>query len=139
MTCHEARIIHVSIDRDWREVYAYMADPMNMPHWASGLSDTMRPEGEVYIADGGPIGKITVRFAPRNDFGVVDHRVTLESGVSVDNALRVVPNGSGAEVMFTLLKIPGMDDEAFERDAAHVLKDLKTLKGILESDSKDEG
>lgn len=134
MGCLEARIINVSIERDWREVYDFMAEPENMPRWATGLSSSMRREGEDYVADGGPIGLIRVRFAPRNPFGVVDHRVTLESGVSVDNALRVVPNGSGAEVMFTLLKIDGLDDEAYERDAALVLNDLNGLRAILESE-----
>lgn len=134
MACHRSRIIHVSIERDWHDVYAFMAEPENMPRWARGLSSTMTRDGDDYVADGGPIGQIRIRFAPRNPFGVVDHRVTLESGVSVDNALRVVPNGSGAEVMFTLLKIDGLDDEAFERDAAMVLSDLKSLKAILESE-----
>lgn len=134
MACYQSRIIHVSIERDWQEVYAFMAEPANMPRWATGLSSTMTPDGEDYVADGGPIGQIRIRFAPQNAFGVVDHRVTLESGVSVDNALRVVPNGSGAEVMFTLLKIDGLDDVAFERDAAMVLSDLKGLKAILESE-----
>lgn len=134
MACFEARIIHVSIERDWREVYDFMSEPVNMPRWATGLSSSMRRDGEDYVADGGPIGLIRVRFAPRNPFGVVDHRVTLENGVSVDNALRVVPNGGGSEVMFTLLKIDGLDDEAFERDAALVLNDLKGLKAILESE-----
>jgi len=43
-----------------------------------------------------------------------------------------VPNGDGCEVMFTLLKLPGMTDEQFAADAAHVLKDLSTLKSLME-------
>jgi len=53
--------------------------------------------------------------------------------VEVYNALRVTPNGDGAEVTFTVLKLPGMTDAEFERDAAAVLADLKTLKAILEA------
>nr|WP_316654564.1 SRPBCC family protein [uncultured Gellertiella sp.] len=128
-----AHIIHLSIERSWQEVYAYASRPENMPEWASGLSATMRRDGDDYIADGGPVGATRIRFAPENSFGVIDHTVTLENGVSIFNALRVVPNGRGAEVMFTLLQTEGMDGEAFERDAAHVLKDLKALKSILET------
>lgn len=128
-----AEILHVGIARDWRAVYDFAASPDNMPQWASGLSTTMRKDGEDYVADGGPIGEIRVRFAPRNDFGVIDHTVTLESGVTVHNALRVVPNGDGAEVMFTLLQLPGMDDQAFAGDAAHVRADLERLKTIMEN------
>jgi len=127
-----ARIIHLTIDRPWRDVYAFASQPENIPRWAAGLASGLSREGEDWIGDGGPIGKIRVRFAPRNDFGVIDHTVTLETGISFENALRVVPNGDGAEIMFTLIRQPDMDDKAFEKDVAAIHKDLSTLKGILE-------
>jgi len=132
MTTMPARIVHRAIRRDWRAVYAFAAKPENMPLWASGLASGLTRDGEDWIADGGPIGKVRVRFAPQNDFGVIDHTVTLPDGLVVENALRVVPNGDGAEVMFTLLRPPGMDDAAFEADAAHVARDLDTLARLME-------
>lgn len=129
-----ARIIHISISRDWRAVYAFMAKPENMPLWASGLSSGLTRDGEDWIAPG-PLGNARVHFAPDNTFGVVDHLVTLENGLKVHNALRVVPNGDGAEVMFTLLRQADMSDEQFAGDAQWVAKDLATLKSILESES----
>lgn len=128
-----ARIVHVSIARNWSEVYAFAARPENMPLWASGLASGLTRDGEDWIADGGPIGKVRVRFAPKNDYGVIDHRVTMPDGLVIENALRVVPNGDGAEVMFTLLRLPDMTDEAFEADAAHVARDLQALKSLLEN------
>jgi hypothetical protein len=133
MTVMAARIIHISIERDWRHVYAFASRPENMARWASGLASDLRQDGDDWIGDGGPIGEMRVLFAPDNYFGVIDHRVTLANGLSVDNALRVVPNGDGCEVMFTLLRQPGTDDAAYEADAAHVLRDLRSLKAILES------
>lgn len=127
-----ARIIHTTIARDWRAVYTFAAQPENMPLWASGLAAGLTRDDEDWIADGGPIGDVRVRFAPPNDFGVIDHRVTLPNGVVIDNALRVVPNGDGAEVMFALLRQPGMGDAAFEADAAHIARDLETLKRLME-------
>lgn len=132
MTALPARIVHTTIQRDWHAVYAFAARPENMPLWASGLAADLTRDGGDWIADGGPIGDVRVRFAPLNDFGVIDHRVTLPTGVVVDNALRVVPNGDGCEVMFTLLRQPDTDDAAFERDAAHVARDLETLKKLME-------
>ncbi|ASY63355.1 hypothetical protein SJ05684_c19130 [Sinorhizobium sojae CCBAU 05684] len=128
-----ARIVHISIARDWREVYAFMAEREKMPLWASGLSSGLTRDGEDWIAPG-PLGNARVRFVAKNDYGVVDHLVTFEDGRQVQNALRVVPNGDGAEVMFTLLRQPGMSDAQFADDAAWVEKDLATLKSILESD-----
>ncbi|MGE6784577.1 SRPBCC family protein [Ensifer adhaerens] len=129
----EAKIVHTSIDRDWREVYAFMARPENMPRWASGLSSGLTREGDHWLAPG-PLGNARVRFAPQNTFGVVDHLVTLEDGTEVNNTLRVVPNGDGAEVMFTLLRQPGMSAEQFASDAGWVAKDLATLRSIMESE-----
>lgn len=127
-----ARVVHVSVDRDWRAVYAYASAPENMPRWASGLASGLRREGGDWIGDGGPLGDIRIRFAPPNDFGVIDHVVTLPDATSVHNALRVTPNHDGAEVAFTVLRQPGQDDAAFDADVAHVLKDLQALKALLE-------
>jgi hypothetical protein len=127
-----ARIIHISIERDWREVARFVLDPGNMAQWAAGLGAGFERRGDHWVANGGPIGEIEVRFAPDNEFGVADHDVTMPDGTTVRNALRVVPNGDGSEVMFTLLRQPAMSDADFEADAVHVANDLGTLKTLLE-------
>lgn len=127
-----AHIIHVSIERDWRDVARFVLNPQNMTQWAAGLGAGFERQGDHWAVDGGPIGKIEVRFAPGNDLGVADHEVTMPDGTRVQNALRVVPNGDGAEVMFTLLRQPAMSDADFEADSDHVRKDLEKLKSILE-------
>ncbi|HEX2342958.1 MAG TPA: hypothetical protein VHI98_20960 [Vicinamibacterales bacterium] len=73
-----------------------------------------------------------MRFAPPNPFGVLDHDVRLESGVTVHNPMRVLPHGEGREFVFTLIRQPGTPDEEFARDKATIESDLKTLKGLLE-------
>ncbi|MGZ4436153.1 MAG: SRPBCC family protein [Nocardioidaceae bacterium] len=80
-----------------------------------------------------PMGRVTFTFAPRNDFGVLDHDVTLPSGMIVYNPLRVISDGEEWEVVFTLGQRPDMTDEDFERDADAVTKDLATLKLVVES------
>jgi hypothetical protein len=127
-----ARIIHISIERPWNDVYAFASKPENMKHWASGLSSGLTRDGEDWVGDGGPLGKVRVRFAPENPFGILDHKVIMPNGLTVENPLRVVANADGAEVMFTLLKRPDLDEAGFEADAAHVLKDLSALKAVLE-------
>lgn len=132
MTTMPVKIVHVAIERDWRHVYDYAHRPENMRHWAAGLAAGFTPDGEDWLADGGPLGTIRVRFAPGNTHGVVDHTVTLPDGQSVRNVLRVVPNGDGAEVIFMVLHLPGTTDDAFRADCEHVQKDLHMLKTILE-------
>jgi len=132
---HEVQHISVSITRRPADVYEFASDPRNLPRWAAGLARTeVRRDADEWVADA-PFGKVRVRFAPRNSFGVMDHDVTLESGVSVHNPMRVVPNGEGSEFVFTLIRRPGMSDGQFAQDKAAVENDLKTLKDLLERPS----
>ncbi|MGV1752871.1 SRPBCC family protein [Agrobacterium sp. CG674] len=133
MTVMPSRIIHLSIVRPWEEVYAFASDPARMPQWAAGLATGLVQDGEEWIASG-PLGDVRVKFADRNEFGVIDHRVTLPDGLKVYNAFRVSPNGDGAEVAFTLMKLPGTSDANFERDAAMVRADLERLKALVEGE-----
>ncbi len=134
MPVMQSKIIHLSVEKPWAEVYGFTSDLQNMPRWAAGLGGGLKPDGNDWIADGGPLGEVRVNFAPANDFGVIDHVVTLPDGLKVYNALRVTPNGSGAEVSFTLLRLDGMTDEDFEQDARTITADLETLKSLLEAD-----
>lgn len=132
MSVMPAHVVHIGVDRDWRAVYAFASDPANMPEWASGLASGLRPDGEAWVAEGGPVGEVRIHFTPPNNLGVIDHVVTMPDGTQVHNALRVTPNGDGAEVSFVLLRRPDMDEAAFQSDAAHVARDLHTLKALLE-------
>ena len=79
------------------------------------------------------MGTVRVRFVEPNAFGVLDHDVRLESGVSVHNSMRVVARDDGrSEVIFTLFRRPGVSDAEFDADAGAVEKDLGALKEILE-------
>ncbi len=128
-----ARHISVSIDRPPAEVYAFASNPENLPRWAAGLSG-----GSIEQVDGewiseSPMGRVRIAFAKQNEFGVLDHDVTLPSGETFHNPMRVVPNDNGSELSFTLFHRASMSDEDFERDAATVHDDLLRLKGILEA------
>jgi hypothetical protein len=127
----EVRHVSVSINRSPRDVYQFVSKVENLPLWATGLGRTVQNVGGEWIAES-PMGRIKLRFAERNELGVLDHDVILESGVSVHNPLRVVPNGSGSEVTFTLFRLPGVSEDKFAEDAQWVQKDLNALKRLLE-------
>ena len=127
----EVRHISVSIQRAPEDVYAFVSNGENIPRWAAGLGHGIRRDGDDWIAQG-PLGEVKVRFAPRNELGVADHDVTTNTGVSVHNPVRVVPNGSGSTVIFTLMKLTGVTAQQFEADAQAVTRDLTTLKALLE-------
>lgn len=127
----EVRNITVSIRRSPGDVYAFITNGENVPRWAMGLGTKIRRVDGEWIAEG-PIGSVRVRFTPPNDLGVADHDVVLETGVAVHNPIRVVPNGTGSTVIFTLMRQPGVTQQQFNEDAKTVQKDLETLKALLE-------
>jgi len=122
--------ITTSINRPVRDVYDFASNPENFPKWVAFVK-TMRKHGDVWHATTG-IGDIKIKWPPKNDFGIMDHTVTLETGETVLNPMRVMPNGDGCEIMFTLFRMPGRSDKEFEDDAAAVTADLKKLREIME-------
>lgn len=132
-TTGDMRSRHVSqvIHRPAAEVYDFAADPANLARWASGLAQSpIRQDGDELLVES-PMGEVTVRFVPRNELGVLDHDVTLPSGDTVTNPVRVLTHPDGAEVLFTIRQL-GMTDEEFERDVQTVAQDLAQLKALLE-------
>jgi hypothetical protein len=78
------------------------------------------------------MGRVGFAFVQRNDYGILDHDVRLPSGEVIYNPMRVIRDGSGSEVVFTLRRLSNATDEDFARDAGAVASDLKRLKGLLE-------
>jgi uncharacterized membrane protein len=126
--------ISISINRPAEQVYEFASNPENLPRWAAGLSGSINNVNGDWIADS-PMGRITIKFAERNIFGILDHDVTLPSGEKVYNPMRVFPNNDGSELVFTLYQRPGVSDQLFDEDAKAVAKDLEKLKVLLEGKS----
>jgi hypothetical protein len=128
----KSRQISEWIDRRPADVYEYASDPANLPHWAPGLGNSVANVDGQWFAET-QSGRVGFAFVERNKYGVLDHEVTLPSGEVIYNPMRVVPDGDGCEVVFTLRRLPDMSDEDFARDAAAVQADLTRLKLVLEA------
>ena len=121
----------MSIERSAVELYEFASNPENLPQWAGGLSGSIKKIGDEWIAEA-PIGTVKIKFAERNKYGVLDHDVTLASGLTFYNPMRVFSNDNGSEVIFTLYRRDGMSDQEFADDAESVQRDLNKLKTLLE-------
>lgn len=125
---HVSQVIHAAPSA----VYDFAVDVSNLPKWATGLAASpVTPEGDRLIV-ASPMGEVVVRFVGRNELGVLDHDVTLPSGTTVNNPVRVIAHPQGAEVIFTVRQIE-LSDEEFDRDIATVRADLRNLKSLIES------
>lgn len=126
-----AKTLSVTIAAPPAAVYAFVADPLNMPKWAAGLGSSISRIDGRWLVESAQ-GVVTVEFAPKNALGVLDHTVTLPDASKVYVPMRVIANGEGSELVFTLFQLPGMSDAQFAKDAGTVEKDLAKLKQLVE-------
>ncbi|MBV8567601.1 MAG: SRPBCC family protein, partial [Methylobacteriaceae bacterium] len=104
-----SRQLCVTIERPPGEVYDFASLPENFPKWAAGLGNSVTRAAGGWIAQTAQ-GPLRVRFTERNAFGVLDHYVRPARGDEIYVPVRVIANGSGTEVLFTLFRLPGMSD-----------------------------
>ncbi|WHU47256.1 SRPBCC family protein [Gordonia sp. L191] len=131
---HVSHVIAASPD----QVYEFASDPDNLALWASGLAQApVTRRGDDLLVES-PMGTVTVRFVPDNEFGVIDHDVTLSSGSTVTNPVRVLAHPDGSEVVFTLRQLD-LTNEEFDRDAATVAADLARLADLVEQSGPKSG
>jgi hypothetical protein len=127
----ESRTLSVSIGRRPGEVYRFVADPRNFPKWAKAFCKSVREVAGRWVVET-PAGEVGMRLVEENELGVLDHFVTVSPGKEVYVPMRVVANGEGSEVVFTVFRMEGISEEQFAEDVGMVERDLAALKDVLE-------
>lgn len=128
---YETRIVSHPVAAPASAVYAYARHMENLPHWAAGLAANVRRDGDAWFTDT-PGGPIRIVMAPPNEFGVLDHDVTMPDGATTHNAMRVTPVGDASLLSFVVLRPPEATNAEFDRDCGLVAQDLKTLGTLVE-------
>jgi len=131
MNVYRAEAVHVSILVPPREVVEFLADVNNWKTWAPWIRTVSKASARDWTVetDG---GTLQMRFVEANALGVLDHTVSLASGVSVYNAMRVSANGAGSELSMVVLQTPPASNVEFERDVQAVRDDFARIKKVLE-------
>jgi hypothetical protein len=127
---NQARHLSIPIAQSADVAYAFLSNPASFAQWASGLGELRQVNG-AWVAQT-PEGPMPVRFSGANPYGILDHWVSPKEGPEIHIPMRVIANGAGCELVFTLFRQPGMDDEKFAADAEWVMRDLDKAKRILE-------
>ena len=123
----------VTINAPATDVFAFIADPENLPRWAVGFCRSIRRDVE---KDGWWIvttaqGDLPLRYVTDSECGTVDFHLSPAPGVEAAAFSRVMPNGEGAEYVFTQFQGPGMPDEVFERQVRALVEELQLLRALI--------
>jgi hypothetical protein len=121
---------HVTINVDHHHLFAFLADPGNLPKWAVGFCRVIRRDGDRWVAQTSQ-GEVTVRYVTHPDLGVIDYHISPRQGIEVAAFSRVLPNGDGSEFVFTQFQAPGMPDEVFEAQVRALKEELVVLRALM--------
>lgn len=132
MPIFQTKTLTVSIDAPFGKVIADLADPATHPEWATEFfkSAAKKTEsGEVLVA--APMMGGTVKFKIEADArqGILDlFLAPEEADFGAPLPVRLIKNGSGVDVLWTLTRVPGMPDTAWEKCLLSMEKELFALK-----------
>ena len=127
----------VDIAAPFAKVVAELAEPMSHPSWATEFF-----QGPAEEAEGGQVrvnvprlgGPCRMRIDAMPNFGIVDIYIASgEDAYGKPIPVRVIENGDGTTVLWTLSQFPSMPDDMFTSGCASMQKELTTLKSKLEA------
>lgn len=127
------RTLSVTIDAAFDAVVADLADPLTHPEWANEFFVGPAKAGErigeataTVPAMGGPVrlridadpacGRIDLALAPG------------EAPFGESLPIRVIPNGDGVDVLFTLTRVAGQPDAEWEAGLEGMRRELENLR-----------
>jgi hypothetical protein len=133
MSTFPTATLSVTIDAPLATVAADLADPTTHPEWATEFfasAASPRPDGGgvtvVVPMMGGEVA-FDVKGAP--ELGVLDlYLAPAGSPFGPPLPVRLVPNGDGVDVLWTLTRFPGMPDPAWEAGLASMQRELDGLR-----------
>ena len=134
----ETETVRVSIAAPVGAVAADLADVTTHPEWATeffaGSTRASDVDGEVRVDVPMMGGEVRMRAEATPELGVIDlYLAPAGAPYGPPIPIRVVPNGDGADVLFTLSRFPGTPDEAWAQGLASMTKELGNLKARFET------
>ncbi|MDZ5621750.1 SRPBCC family protein [Nocardioides bizhenqiangii] len=106
----------------------YLADPRNLREWAPDFAESVTEQAGLWqVSKGTGSRMVRVRTAP--GLGVVDFVSADDSGLGA--FLRVLPDGLGSHVTFTIVFPAGTPEQAILAEMEGVDRELRALQSVL--------
>ncbi len=122
--------VNVRINVSPGHLFEFLADPNNLPKWAVGFCRAIRRDGDRWSVQTSH-GEVIVRYVTQAGLGVIDFYISPAPRIEMAAFSRVVPNGDGAEYVFTQFQVPGMPDDVFEAQVIALREELVVLKALM--------
>jgi len=128
----------VSIEAPKKRVFAFVAEPANLPRWTAAFRAADRRSARMETAEG--TVNVKLETDSRELPGTIDWRMTFPDGAVAAAFSRVTPDGDSASIFSFVLMAPPAPLEALEgaleKQREVLAGELSRLKQILESDDR---
>jgi cold-inducible RNA-binding protein len=124
---HLAKTLTASLPGNARDLFTRISDPDNLPQWHPSFCRSLRRENGSLLVES-PRGTVPVHFVRDDHSLVLDIVVLVAEGIKLTHAIRLLPNGEGSEIVWTLVKPEGITDSVFHEqlrwagNALHALR-----------------
>lgn len=125
----------VSLPGRPEDVFAFLADPENLPRWAVGFCRSIRRDGAERWLVETPGGDVPVRYVTNPELGTIDFHMDIAPATEAIAYSRVMANGEDAEYVFTQFQTDGMPDAVFNGQVSALAEELHVLQAIFRARS----
>ncbi len=126
------KTVAITIDAPYDKVAGDLADPFTHPEWGTEFfaGPVQRDESGGLIA---PVpamgGDVQYRVDADVERGIVDiYLAPLEASFGPPLPVRLLRNGDGVDVLWTLIRFPGIPDGVWEQGIESMERELQQLK-----------
>lgn len=127
-SCIRSVDIQAPLDR----VFTFLANPLNWPRYAVVNLRAVSPGEDGWCNAVTTFGEGRIKVSPVEELGILDH-VWQDPQACWTVYSRVVPNGCGATVTFTLFQPSIMNDAQFDAAMAQMNVEMAELKAVMEA------
>lgn len=132
MTTLVTETVRVTIDAPFEQVASDLADPRAHPEWATEFFTSqvkVISENEVAVTVPRMGGEVHMNVDADVAAGRIDlYLAPSGAGYGPPLPVRVIPNGDGVDVLFTLARFPGQTDGEWKHGLDSMAQELQNLK-----------
>jgi hypothetical protein len=122
----------ISIAAALEIVLQFLGDARRLPDWAPAFARAVEPDGQDWLIDSAA-GRFRVRVRVSPEHGTVD--LLRPEDPRRGAHMRVLHNGDGSELLFTLVFPVATEDQAIAQQMSTVEAELRTVRDLCEAHS----